>query len=132
MRGSGPASAVEFLREFVKSPTTTAAVGPSSRYLAEQMVAPIPGKGDPVVVELGPGTGSFTEAIQRRLGGRGRHLALELNQRWAAALGERFPEVETLCADARELPVGPPRSYADHHGPDGVRGEVGGERLRRE
>ncbi|GAA2792613.1 class I SAM-dependent methyltransferase [Saccharopolyspora taberi] len=103
MRGS--ASTVEFLREFVKSPTTTAAVGPSSRFLAAQMVAPVPGRGEPVVVELGPGTGSFTEAIQRRLGGRGRHLALELNPRWAETLRERFPRVETVCANARELPA---------------------------
>ncbi|WP_190813582.1 class I SAM-dependent methyltransferase [Saccharopolyspora pogona] len=96
--------AAGFLWEFVKSPTTTAAVGPSSRSLADQMVAPIPHRGDPVVVELGPGTGAFTEAIQRRLGGRGRHLALELNPRWAAELGERFPAVESVCANARELP----------------------------
>ncbi|MFD0488690.1 class I SAM-dependent methyltransferase [Saccharopolyspora spinosporotrichia] len=104
MRGSGPAGAAEFLREFVKSPTTTAAVGPSSRFLADQMVAPVPGRGEPVVVELGPGTGAFTAAIQQRLGGRGRHLALELNARWAADLGRRFPDVETVCADARALP----------------------------
>ncbi|MGP4016120.1 class I SAM-dependent methyltransferase [Saccharopolyspora sp. 5N708] len=94
----------EFLWEFVKSPTTTAAVGPSSRSLAEQMVAPIPHRGEPVVVELGPGTGAFTEVIQRRLGGRGRHLALELNSRWAAQLGQRFPTVESVCANARQLP----------------------------
>lgn len=98
------ASPAGFLREFVKSPTTTAAVGPSSRFVARDMVAPIPKRGEPVVVELGPGTGAFTELIQERLGGRGRHLALELNQGWAESLGERFPGVETLCADARELP----------------------------
>ncbi|WP_394378848.1 class I SAM-dependent methyltransferase [Saccharopolyspora spinosa] len=97
-------TAAGFLWEFVKSPTTTAAVGPSSLSLAEQMVAPIPHRGDPVVVELGPGTGAFTEVIQRRLGGRGRHLALELNPRWSAELGERFPAVESVCANARELP----------------------------
>lgn len=94
----------EFLREFVKSPTTTAAIGPSSRFLAAEMVAPIPGRGDPVVVELGPGTGAITGVIQQRLAGRGRHLALELNPRWAAALEKRYPAVETVCVDARELP----------------------------
>lgn len=101
---SGAAGAVEFLREFVKSPTTTAAVGPSSQHLARDMVAPVPSTGDPVVVELGPGTGAFTEAIQRRLGGRGTHLAVELNERWAESLGRRFPAVEVVRADARELP----------------------------
>lgn len=98
------AGAGEFLREFVKSPTTTAAVGPSSRYLARDMVAPVPASGDPVVVELGPGTGAFTEEIQQRLGGRGRHLAVELNQRWADSLDARFGDVEVVRGDARQLP----------------------------
>lgn len=96
--------AVEFVREFARSPLTTAAVAPSSRALAEQMVAPVPSQGDPVVVELGPGTGAFTAAIQQRLGGRGRHIALELNEKWADSLARRFPAVESLCADARAVP----------------------------
>ncbi|MEB3366303.1 class I SAM-dependent methyltransferase [Saccharopolyspora mangrovi] len=79
-------------------------MGPSSRALAEQMVAPIPLTGDPVVVELGPGTGAFTEVIQRRLAGRGTHLAVELNQGWAADLGHRYPGVESVCDSARRVP----------------------------
>ncbi|GAA2352563.1 methyltransferase domain-containing protein [Saccharopolyspora halophila] len=98
------ATAGHFLWEFVKAPTTTAALGPSSRALAERMAAPIPLRGDPVVVELGPGTGAFTEVIQERLAGRGRHLALELNEGWAADLGRRFGNVESVCADARAMP----------------------------
>lgn len=68
------------------------------------MIAPIPERGEPVVVELGPGTGAFTGPIQRRLGGRGRQLAIELNGRLAGMLAERYPDVEVLCADAAELP----------------------------
>ncbi|RRO20484.1 SAM-dependent methyltransferase [Saccharopolyspora rhizosphaerae] len=97
-------TAARFAWEFVKSPTTTAAVGPSSRALAEQMVAPIPLTGDPLVLELGPGTGAFTEVVQERLGGRGKHLAVELNAGWAAELGRRFPGVESVCDSARRVP----------------------------
>lgn len=93
-----------FLVEFVKAPTRTAAVSPSSTALAAKMVPPIPEHGHPVIVELGAGSGAITRAIQRRLGGRGRHIALELNEKWAALLAERHPEVEVLCADARTLP----------------------------
>ena len=49
-----------FVREFVRSPLRTASIVPSSSRLAEQMVAALPAEGDPVVVELGPGTGAFT------------------------------------------------------------------------
>lgn len=67
-------------------------------------MAPIPEHGEPVEVELGPGTETFTSVIQQRLGGRGRHLAIELNERLAARLARRFPKVEVLCADAAALP----------------------------
>lgn len=72
-----------FLGQFLRSPVTTGAIMPSSRYLAAAVATPIPERGDPVVVELGPGTGPFTAEIQRRLGGRGRHIAVEINPRLA-------------------------------------------------
>jgi len=98
------ADATVFLREFVRSPLLTASVAPSSRVLADHIAASVPPRGDPVVVELGPGTGTITAAIQRRLGGRGRHLAIELSPRLAAVVGQRCPEVEVICADVAELP----------------------------
>jgi phosphatidylethanolamine/phosphatidyl-N-methylethanolamine N-methyltransferase len=97
-------TAVAFFQEFLRSPMQTAAVTPSSRFLAAGMVAPIPEKGDPVVVELGAGTGAFTEVIQQRLGGRGRHIALEFNSRLSGGLRDRYSDVEVVCAGARELP----------------------------
>jgi phospholipid N-methyltransferase len=93
-----------FFREFLRSPLTTASAIPSSKALSAQMVAPVPERGDPVVVELGPGTGAFTEVIQSKLDGRGRHLAVELNPRLADLLAKRFPEVEVIVADAERLP----------------------------
>jgi len=96
--------ATVFLREFVRSPLTTASVSPSSATLADHVSAPVPGRGDPVVIELGPGTGTITAAIQRRLGGRGRHVAVELSPRLAELLAQRCPQVDVVCADVAELP----------------------------
>ena len=89
-----------FLREFVRDPWRTASVTPSGVALARQMVLPIPQRGQPVVVELGPGTGPVTLAIQQRLAGRGRHLAVELNPRMVRLLGARCPDVEVVEGDA--------------------------------
>jgi phosphatidylethanolamine/phosphatidyl-N-methylethanolamine N-methyltransferase len=94
---------VTFFREFVRSPLTVGAVAPSSGALARVVTAPVPGSGHPVVVELGPGTGAFTGAIQRRLGGRGRHIAVEINERFAARLAIRHPGVDVALADAGSL-----------------------------
>jgi phospholipid N-methyltransferase len=79
-----------FLREFVRAPLTVAAVAHSGETLADLITAPVPSSGDPLVVELGPGTGAFTVAIQRRLTGRGHHLAIEVNERFA---GHRLADV---------------------------------------
>lgn len=92
-----------FLGQFLRSPGTIGAVAPSSRRLAAAVCAPIPERGEPVVVELGPGTGAFTAEIQRRLGGRGHHLAVELNETMAGLLAERFPGVDVAHADAASL-----------------------------
>ncbi|MCC5580095.1 methyltransferase domain-containing protein [Microtetraspora sp. AC03309] len=93
-----------FLSEFLRSPTAVGAIAPSSRRLSSAVAAPIPERGDPVVVELGAGTGPFTAEIQRRLGGRGRHLALEINPRLAGHLQARHPGLEVVVDDAARLP----------------------------
>jgi phospholipid N-methyltransferase len=65
------------------------------------------------VVELGPGTGVFTAEIQRRLGGRGHQLAVELSDSFAAQLRRRFPRVEVITGDAVRL-----REILDERGID--------------
>lgn len=94
-----------FLREFVRDPRHTASLFPSSRALAEAAAAPVPRTGDPVVVELGPGTGPVTDLVAHRLAGRGHHLAVELNPRLAGVLRRRHPGLDVAVADARDLPA---------------------------
>ncbi|MEU4223932.1 methyltransferase domain-containing protein [Nonomuraea sp. NPDC026600] len=94
---------MSFFLEFVRDPMTIGAVAPSSPALARAATAVVPRTGSPVVVELGPGTGSFTEAIQQRLAGRGRHIAVEVNPRFADKLGALHPAVDVVHADAADL-----------------------------
>ncbi|MEV0488815.1 class I SAM-dependent methyltransferase [Streptomyces atratus] len=95
---------VLFAREFLRSPLRTASLIPSSARLVERLVATVPERGEPVVVELGPGTGPATEAIQRKLAGRGRHIAVELNETLATHLVQRFPRTEIVTGSAWDLP----------------------------
>lgn len=94
---------VLFLGEFLRCPTVVGAVAPSSASLAAAITFGVPERGDPVVVELGPGTGAFTAEIQRKLGGRGRHLAVEVNPAMARALAARCDNVELIEGDAAAL-----------------------------
>ncbi|GAA0243044.1 SAM-dependent methyltransferase [Cryptosporangium japonicum] len=92
-----------FVREFVRDPFGVASVVPSGGALARRVTAPVAASGEPVVVELGPGTGAFTRSIQAALGGRGRHVALEVNTQFTGLLAARFPGVDVVGADARNL-----------------------------
>jgi phospholipid N-methyltransferase len=92
-------------QEFLRAPTRVATVTASSDALVAALLAPHPLDGAPVVVELGAGTGRVTEAVQHRLQGRGRHLAVEINPVLAERLAARHPRVTVLCADAARLPA---------------------------
>jgi len=92
------------LREFLRAPFRTATVVASSPALAAAMTDVVADYDAPVVVELGPGTGAFTRPIQERLGGSGRHIALEINPQLARPLARRCSAVEVVEADARDLP----------------------------
>ncbi|MGH3695899.1 MAG: class I SAM-dependent methyltransferase [Pseudonocardiaceae bacterium] len=94
---------VAFLAAVVRSPATVGAVVPSSPHLAARLAAVIPRVGEPVVVELGPGTGSVTTAIEYRLGGRGRHVAVEIDPVLADYLRAEHPSVEVLGGDAVDM-----------------------------
>jgi phospholipid N-methyltransferase len=82
---------------------TVGAIAPSSARLAHRLAAVVPEHGEPVVVELGPGTGAVTRAISTRLAGRGHHLALEAKPELLAFLRDRYPEVLAHHADAGEV-----------------------------
>jgi phosphatidylethanolamine/phosphatidyl-N-methylethanolamine N-methyltransferase len=94
---------VSFLLEFVRDPLTGGAIAPSGPTLARVATAAVPRTGFPVVVELGPGTGAVTTAIQRRLAGRGRHIAVEVNPRFARQLAASHHGVDVVTAPATDL-----------------------------
>lgn len=102
-----------FLAAALRSPATMGAVAPSSSHLAARLAAVVPPVGEPVVVELGPGTGSVTTAIEHRLAGRGRHVAVEIDLVLAERLRAEHPDVEVLVGDAAELE----RLLAEHQVP---------------
>ncbi|MBD0323836.1 MAG: methyltransferase domain-containing protein, partial [Aldersonia sp.] len=63
----------------------------------------VPTHGSPVVVELGPGTGSVSAAISDRLPAGARHLAVELDPQLAAYLRQTYRDVEVVNGNAAHL-----------------------------
>ncbi|MGH3786998.1 MAG: class I SAM-dependent methyltransferase [Pseudonocardiaceae bacterium] len=108
-----PRHLAAFLAAVLRSPATVGAVAPSSSRLAAQMATVVPAVQEPVVVELGSGTGSVTTALESRLGGRGRQVAVEIDLVLANYLRAEHPDVEVLVGDAVDLE----RLLAEQHVP---------------
>ena len=91
------------LGHFVRRPASIGTVAPSSARLARQMVQALEPDRPQTIVELGPGTGSFTEAIVPRIGRAGRFLAVEIEPAFVEQLRRRFSSLDCVCASAAEL-----------------------------
>ncbi|WP_328824607.1 class I SAM-dependent methyltransferase [Mesorhizobium neociceri] len=91
-----------FLRAWMANPLRVAAMAPSGTALASLMTSEIDASTG-VVIELGPGTGSFTRALLAR-GVSEKNLTLvEVGSNFACMLGLRFPKAHILCVDAADL-----------------------------
>ena len=91
-----------FFRQWLKNPLGIAALSPSGRQLTRQMISELP-HGTRRVVELGGGTGVFTQAMLAHGVAPRDLLVLELNEALYQHLRGRFPDVRVECGDAREL-----------------------------
>jgi phospholipid N-methyltransferase len=92
-----------FLGAMLRNPRSVGAIVPSSPYLARHMVLGIAGAAQ--VIELGPGTGVFTGEIVRRVGPRGRVLAVDTNRSFVDRLQRAWPHVNCVHASAETLPA---------------------------
>ena len=92
-----------FRRRVLKNPRQLSAIAPSSRTLARAMTLGLGPKSGPVV-EFGPGTGRFTEAILAR-GVPPENITLfELDEEFVDYLREKFPRVTVHRLPAQEAP----------------------------
>lgn len=101
---------MSFLTEFLRAPHVTGAIAPSSRHLARVIVEKASVDRARKIVELGPGTGVFTETIVAAKKPQARFLALEFNPNFAARLKNRFPEAQVVNGCASKL-----REHASQH-----------------
>lgn len=79
---------------------STAAVAPSSRYLAREMVRPLPLASAKTVVELGPGTGVMTEALLDLLPANSTVLAFEISDSFVRHLRRKFADPRLVVIHA--------------------------------
>jgi phospholipid N-methyltransferase len=96
------AEAFGFFRAWLADPLRVASVTPSGKALSRLITAEISEQTGPVI-ELGPGTGTFTHALLARGVGPEDLVLVESGPDFAEALRLRFPGIRTLCTDATRL-----------------------------
>lgn len=92
-----------FVTRAARNPGKVGAVAPSSPFLAREMAAVVPSSGSPVVVELGPGTGACSPAVERRMPTGGRHIAVEIDRGMVEYLRAKQPWLEVIHGDAADV-----------------------------
>ncbi|MCC3160622.1 methyltransferase domain-containing protein [Hymenobacter sp. 15J16-1T3B] len=79
-----------FIGEFFRNPAVVGSLVPSSPELTAQVMAPIDFGRAGCIVEYGPGTGVFTEALLQRRRPETRIVLIEVNRRFCQLLQERY------------------------------------------
>ena len=90
-----------FVAEALADFATVGAIAPSSRYLTQAMLRPLPLENARVVVELGPGTGVMTRAFLKQLPFNATLLAFEINSRFARHLKSTISDSRLVVIHAR-------------------------------
>ncbi|KMZ42625.1 MULTISPECIES: methyltransferase domain-containing protein [Bacillales] len=82
-----------FLRRFIAEPGRVGSIIPSSRFLCEQMLKSVDWASTDVILELGPGTGAFTQTIYQRLHPGTQYVLVERDSQFRSMLQSRFPDL---------------------------------------
>jgi phospholipid N-methyltransferase len=81
-----------FLKEFLKDRQMVGAIHPSTRFLGERMLENINFDETKLIVELGPGTGVFTDLIIEKMHADAKLLVFELNDEFYDHLHKRIDD----------------------------------------
>ncbi|WP_114571308.1 class I SAM-dependent methyltransferase [Exiguobacterium flavidum] len=86
-----------FLMQFLLRPKETGAVMPSSSYLSRKMMAPIDFEKARCIVELGAGTGIFTQGLCRNMRPGSMLIVIENNPRFCEQLARQYKGKSGIC-----------------------------------
>jgi phosphatidylethanolamine/phosphatidyl-N-methylethanolamine N-methyltransferase len=85
-----------FLKQFIQDRKTVGSVRPSSRFLSEKMLENIDFLDAKTIVELGPGTGVFTEKILEKMAVDAQLLVFELNKNFMRGLRKKIKDPRVI------------------------------------
>ncbi len=93
-----------FLREYLRHPLQIGALAPSSHALAKVMIDAAGVRDAASIVELGSGTGIFTEHIEKAKKSSASFCVFEINDKFVRQTRDRCPDVTIYQESASKLP----------------------------
>lgn len=91
-----------FFSRFLSSPRKVGSVTPSSRFLVNALLKPVPWQEVESIVELGAGTGVVTEKIQNLKNPSCQTVVFEIDPYLSDLLKKRYSEIK-VCSDAHQF-----------------------------
>lgn len=94
-----------FASNFVRHPTMLGSVIPSSRFLVDAVLERVNWAKARVLAEYGPGVGTFTAEILRRMRGDARLVAIETNPQFVRFMQQSLPDERLIveCGSAEDV-----------------------------
>lgn len=92
-----------WFKNYVRHPLQLGALFPSSSYLGSLMISHIKPDLDGKLLELGPGTGSFTRAMIDKGIPEEKLVMIEQSKDFVKLLSESFPKANVICGDVKQL-----------------------------
>lgn len=97
---------MSFLLEYIKNPRLIGAIAPSGKELTKKMMVPVNFQKAKVIVEFGPGTGSFTRDLVIRRKPSTTLILIEQNERFCRELRELLcnqPNLHIIHGNAEKI-----------------------------
>ena len=100
-----PSPRMQFLRGFLKHPVMVGSIIPSSRALIEKMLSKVDWKTTRLIVEYGPGVGTFTRPILARLGPEATLVTIDTNAEFTSYLRDSIddPRLVAVTGSAADV-----------------------------
>ncbi|MEJ0005685.1 MAG: rRNA adenine N-6-methyltransferase family protein [Steroidobacteraceae bacterium] len=95
-----------FALNFFRHPVMLGSIWPSSRYLVDEVLRPIDWQRARVIVEYGPGVGTITTEILRRMHPEAHLVAIETNEAFVKFLNTSVPDPRLHVANESAADVG--------------------------
>jgi phospholipid N-methyltransferase len=107
-RNAGGGPLWHFLRGFIKHPVMVGAAFPSSKMTVDKVLAPVDWSTCKLLVEYGPGVGTFTEHVLNRMAPDATLIAIDTNEDFTRYLRRKYADnrlfpVTGSAADVRQI-----------------------------